>query len=147
MEFFIGEYEYALDNKGRINIPAKFRKAMSPEANETVIITLSRERCLDVYPRDVWEQRIVAKLNDFSEMDKNHRRLTSLIGANSVDSEIDNQGRIAIPSKLLNYAGLSGKVVVVGAFNRIELWNPETWNEYKQGADNALDTIQRELLP
>lgn len=147
MEFFIGEYEYALDNKGRINVPAKFRKAMSPNANDTMIITLSRERCLDVYPLDVWQERIVSKLSDFSEMDKSHRRLTSLIGANSVDSVIDKQGRIAIPPKLLNYAGLSGKVVVVGAFNRIELWNPEVRSEYMKSAENALDEIEKELLP
>lgn len=147
MGFFIGEYEYALDNKGRINIPAKFRKAMAPEANDTMIITLSRDKCLDVYPMDVWQKRIVDKLSDFSEMDPKHRRLTSLIGANSVDSAIDKQGRIAIPPKLLKYAELEGKVVVVGAFNRIELWNPEVREQYQTDPNSALDEIERELLP
>ena len=147
MAFFIGEYEYALDNKGRINIPAKFRKAMAPEANDTVIITLSREKCLDVYPLDVWQTRIVDKLSDFSEMNKAHRQLTSLIGANSVDSVFDKQGRIAIPPKLLNYANLQGKVIVVGAFNRIELWNPDTRQDYLTQASEALDQIENELLP
>lgn len=147
MDFFIGEYEYTLDNKGRINIPAKFRKAISSNANDTVIITLSREKCLDVYPLDVWQERIVSKLSNFSEMDKNHRRLTSLIGANSVDSLIDKQGRIAVPPKLLKYAQLTNKAVVIGAFNRIELWNPEVREQYLEDANSALDDIDRELLP
>jgi len=147
MAFFIGEYEYALDNKGRINIPAKFRKAISPEANDTMIITLSREKCLDVYPIDVWQERIVKKLSDFSEMDKTQRQLTSVIGANSVDSVIDKQGRIAIPPKLLNYAELGTKVLVVGAFNRIELWNPEIRKKYLDEAANVLEDVDRKLLP
>ncbi len=147
MEFFIGEYDYALDNKGRLNIPAKFRKAISPNANDTVIITVSQEKCLDVYPLDIWQDRIVSKLSDFSEMDKNQRRLTSLIGANSVDSVFDKQGRIMIPQKLLNYAELTNKVVIVGAFNRIELWNPEIRQKYLQDNSLALDGIDKNLLP
>lgn len=147
MEFFIGEYDYALDNKGRLNIPAKFRKAISPNANETVIITVSQEKCLDVYPLDIWQDRIVSKLSDFSEMDKNQRRLTSLIGANSVDSVFDKQGRIMIPQKLLNYAELTNKVVIVGAFNRIELWNPEMRQKYLQENNLAVDGIDKNLLP
>lgn len=147
MEFFIGEYDYALDNKGRLNIPAKFRKAISPNANDTVIITVSQEKCLDVYPLDIWQDRIVSKLNDFSEMDKNQRRLTSLIGANSVDSTFDKQGRIMIPQKLLNYAELTNKVIIIGAFNRIELWNPDIRQKYLQDNNLAIDGIDKNLLP
>jgi len=147
MEFFIGEYDYALDNKGRLNIPAKFRKAISSNANDTVIITVSQEKCLDVYPLDIWQDRIVSKLSDFSEMDKNQRRLTSLIGANSVDSVFDKQGRIMIPQKLLNYAELTNKVIIVGAFNRIDLWNPELRQKYLQDNSLALDGIDKNLLP
>ncbi len=147
MDFFIGEYDYALDNKGRLNIPAKFRKAISSNANETVIITVSQEKCLDVYPLDIWQDRIVSKLSDFSEMDKNQRRLTSLIGANSVDSVFDKQGRIVIPQKLLNYAELTNKVIIVGAFNRIELWNPDIRQKYLQDNNLAVDGIDKNLLP
>ncbi len=147
MDFFIGEYDYALDNKGRLNIPAKFRKAISSNANETVIITVSQEKCLDVYPLDIWQDRIVSKLSDFSEMDKNQRRLTSLIGANSVDSVFDKQGRIIIPQKLLNYAELTNKVIIVGAFNRIELWNPDIRQKYLQDNNLAVDGIDKNLLP
>lgn len=148
MDFFIGEYDYVLDNKGRLNIPAKFRKAIAPEANETVIITLSQDKCLDVYPLDVWQKRIVSKLSDFSEMDKDQRRLTSLIGANSVDSVIDKQGRIAIPQKLLTYANLTNKVIIVGAFNRIELWDPDIRQKYlAESNTNAVDSIDKNLLP
>ncbi|MBN2091203.1 division/cell wall cluster transcriptional repressor MraZ [candidate division KSB1 bacterium] len=147
MEFFIGEYDYALDNKGRLNIPAKFRKAISPNANDTVIITVSQEKCLDVYPLDIWQDRIVSKLSDFSEMDKNQRRLTSLIGANSVDSVFDKQGRIMIPQKLLNYAELTNKVIIIGAFNRIELWNPDIREKYLQDNNLAIDGIDKNLLP
>ncbi|MDZ7261981.1 MAG: division/cell wall cluster transcriptional repressor MraZ [candidate division KSB1 bacterium] len=147
MSFFIGEYDYTIDHKGRLNLPAKFRKAMSKEANETVIITRGQEKCLDVYPLDVWQQKIVEKINHFSETDRSQRYFTSVMGANSVDSVFDKQGRITIPPKLCQYAQIEKEVRIVGAFNRIELWNPQVREQYLREAEALHKEIDSGLLP
>lgn len=146
MSFFIGEYEYAIDNKGRLNIPAKFRKSISPNANDTFVIKEGPEHCLDVYPLDIYQEKIVAKLNDFSEMKKSHRKLTSLIGGSSTYSEVDKQGRIMIPPKFIEYAGLENKVIIIGAFNRIELWNPQIRQKYIEDTKAALEEFDEDAL-
>lgn len=146
MSFFIGEYEYTIDNKGRLNIPAKFRKAMSPAANDTFVIKEGPDNCLDVYPLDVYQEKIVARLNEFSEMKRSHRRLTSLIGGSSTYSELDKQGRIIIPPKFLKFADLKNKVNIIGAFNRIELWNPEKRSEYIEESKSALEEFDEDAL-
>jgi len=146
MSFFIGEYEYAIDNKGRLNIPAKFRKAMSPNANDTFVIKEGPERCLDVYPLDIYQEKIVSKLNGFSEMKKSHRKLTSLIGGSSAYSELDKQGRIMIPPKFIGHADLESKVIIIGAFNRIEIWNPQIRKKYIEESKLALEEFDEDVL-
>ncbi|MBN1353005.1 division/cell wall cluster transcriptional repressor MraZ, partial [candidate division KSB1 bacterium] len=139
-----GEYEYTIDTKGRLNIPAKFRKAMSPAANDTFVIKEGPEKCLDVYPLDVYQEKIVSKLNNYSEMKRSHRRLTSLIGGSSNYCELDKQGRIMIPPKFLEYASLESKVSIVGAFNRIELWDPQKRAAYIEESKTALDEFDED---
>ena len=119
MAFFIGEYRYNIDNKGRVNIPAKFRKSIVPEAENTFIITQGKDRCLDVYPLDVFQDKIVNKINEFSESNDAHRYYSSVRGSNSSDAPLDKQGRIAIPQKLLEYAGIKKDIVIIG----VETWH------------------------
>ena len=147
MSFFIGEYRYTIDNKGRVNIPAKFRKGLEPEADNTFIITQGKSQCLDVYPLDVFQDKIVNKINEFSESNDAHRYYTSLRGSNSSDASLDKQGRIAIPLKLLEYAGITKDIVIVGAFHRIELWDPQVREEYIDKMKNSEVQIEQELMP
>jgi len=130
MPLFIGEYFYTLDNKGRVNIPAKFRKATAESADNTYIISRGRDRCLYIYPLDVYENKIVNIIDKLSETDPLHRAYMSLLGAKSIDASLDKQGRISIPPKFLEYAGIKKDVQIVGAYNRIEIWDPEIRNEY-----------------
>ena len=146
MSFFIGEYEYTIDTKGRLNIPAKFRKSMSPAANDTFVIKEGPEKCLDIYPLDVYQEKIVAKLDGFSEMKRSHRRLTSMIGGSSAYSELDKQGRIMIPPKFLAFAGLENKVSIIGAFNRIELWDPESRKAYAEECKSVLEDFDEDSI-
>lgn len=147
MAFFIGEYQYTIDNKGRVNIPAKFRKTMSPEADNTFIITQGKDKCLDAYPLDVFQDKIVNKINEFSESDEAHRYYTSVKGSNSVDAQLDKQGRIAITPKLLEYAGIQKEIIIIGAFNRIEFWEPDVRQEYLEKMKNSEDKIDKEIMP
>jgi len=120
MPLFIGEFFYTLDDKGRVNIPAKFRKATSENADSTYIIQHGRDKCLYIYPMDVYENKIIEIIDKLSEADPIHRAYMSLLGSKSIDATLDKQGRITIPPKFLEYAGIQKDVHIVGAYNRIE---------------------------
>lgn len=147
MSFFIGEYQYTIDTKGRVNIPAKFRKNLTPEDENTFIITHSPDKCLDVYPLKVFQEKIVNKINDLSESNREHRYYTSVTGSNSSDSIIDKQGRIAIPQKLLDYGGITKDIMIIGAFHRIELWDPKEREKYLERMKNSELQIDQGLMP
>jgi MraZ protein len=137
MPLFIGEYFYTLDDKGRVNIPAKFRKATSEEADNTYIISHGKDKCLYIYPMDVYENKIVNIIDQLSETDPLHRAYMSLLGAKSVDASLDKQGRISIPLKFLEYAGITKDVQIVGAYNRIEVWDPKIRSQYVEEIESS----------
>jgi MraZ protein len=143
----IGRYDYSVDEKNRLNIPSKLRKSISPEANNTVIITKSDQKCLDVYPLDKFFKKIMGKLDEFSETDEGERFYTSEKGENSIDSSIDSQGRINIPKFLLDYAGIKKDVIIIGAFNRIEIWDPDEREKYLKEKKEQLAKLDKGILP
>ena len=137
MPLFIGEFFYTLDDKGRVNIPAKFRKATSENADSTYIIQHGRDKCLYIYPMDVYEKKIIEIIDKLSEADPLHRAYMSLLGSKSIDATLDKQGRITIPPKFLEYAGIQKDVHIVGAYNRIEIWDPQIREQYIQEIERS----------
>jgi MraZ protein len=135
----IGEYRYNLDNKGRLMIPVKFRHRFGMEA----IITRGVENCLFVFPKDEWE-KVVEKILKLPLSQSNSRAFTRLMLAGAYESQIDNQGRILIPENLRKYASLDKKVVIVGLYSRIEIWDEGKWTEYsKQSEDQAQEIAEK----
>jgi len=149
MPLFIGEFFYTLDDKGRVNIPAKFRKATSENADSTYIIQHGRDKCLYIYPMDVYENKIIEIIDKLSEADPIHRAYMSLLGSKSIDATLDKQGRITIPPKFLEYAGIQKDVHIVGAYNRIEVWDPKIREHYIQEIESSgidlEDKISKEI--
>ena len=114
-----GEYQHALDNKGRIFIPAKLRDELGTAA----YVTLSMDRCLSVYSEESWNG-LVEKVNALPFV--RQRKMRPLF-AHAVRCELDAQGRILLPQKLRAYAKLEKDVVVIGVSNRAEIWNADAW--------------------
>lgn len=137
MPLFIGEFFYTLDNKGRVNIPAKFRKATSESADNTYIISHGRDKCLYIYPMDVYEKKIINIIDKLSETDPLHRAYMSLLGSKSIDATLDKQGRITISPKFLEYAGIKKDVHIIGAYNRIEVWDPKIREQYVKEIESS----------
>ncbi len=137
MPLFIGEFFYTLDEKGRVNIPAKFRRATSENADSTYIIQYGRDQCLYVYPMDVYESKVIDIIDKLSEADPLHRAYMSLLGSKSIDVTLDKQGRITIPPKFLEYAGIEKDVQIIGAYNRIEIWDPKIREKYVQEIEQS----------
>ena len=113
----IGEYSYAIDDKGRLNFPPKFREAMGG----TFIVTRWLDDCLVAFPEDEWE-RISALLSEKSMVKS--RDVQRFLYATAVEASPDKQGRILLPKNLLAYAGLEKEALVVGTGKRAEIWNP-----------------------
>jgi MraZ protein len=134
---FLGRYEYQLDQKGRVSLPADYRR----KAEGTRFVLLQWESThLTLFPADVWEE-VRGRL---LELRRNRPELTTLlrdVTSRAADVEPDRQGRILIPAWLKEKAGLDGGVLLVGAMDRVELWDPETFR--KQHPDElAKDAAQ-----
>lgn len=116
----IGEYSYAIDDKGRLNFPPKFREAMGG----TFIVTRWLDDCLVAFPEDEWE-RISALLSEKSMVKS--RDVQRFLYATAVEASPDKQGRILLPPPLREHAGLDKEVVVIGVGDYAELWEPARW--------------------
>lgn len=125
-----GHYEHTVDQKGRMNFPAKLLK----ELGEHFYISKSiNEKCLTVYTSESWNT-LCEKLKGNSS--KNALAVQRFIFGSACEAEPDKQGRIAIPSALRTYAGITGEVVVVGMADRAEIWDKAAWEEYEKIFDS-----------
>ena len=146
MAFFYGRYEYVIDEKWRINVPAKFRKAAGAGSDERYVITLGLDRCIYVYPPEQWsliEKRLRQLSNDLPE----ERRYIRIVGANASDSKVDAQGRIALPRNLLNELNIDKNIVIIGAFDHIEVWKPEAYEEFMKKGPSYEEVAERIFRP
>lgn len=132
MPSFKGQYEYAVDEKGRIMLPLKLRRALSPEAEGRFVVTRGEDPCLVLYPVNVW-QLIEDQLRQQNLYQQNVRRFVRELLRWAEDVELDGQNRLMIPRELLQWAGIRGRVLLVGMLDRIELWNPETFAQHELG--------------
>ena len=121
MKGFLGEYEATLDAKGRFLLPAGLKKQL-PEGDMQFVINRGFEKCLTLYPMKSWEPIYaeISKLNDFDPKVREFRRFF-MNGATEV--EPDTAGRILLPPNLKEYGGLTKDIVLVSAFDKIEIWD------------------------
>lgn len=137
---FIGEYYYNLDAKGRMAIPSKIRN----QVGETLIITRGLDSCLFLYEKKDWEQ-LAEKIKNLPLSQANSRAFARLMLAGAMEVTIDNQGRILIPDYLRNYADLKKKIVLVGVYDRLEIWDEDNWNTYKNKTERESSEIAEKL--
>lgn len=133
MARFFGRYEHTLDPKGRLILPAKFRAAFERGG----FLTQNSERCLALWTPDEFEKQMAARLEQ-AEAGKADRNLVRLWASNSHEVEVDRQGRMAIPSHLREFARLDSEVLVTGAIDRVELWDPATWEQNVAPAESRM---------
>ena len=121
---FIGEYSYSLDSKGRINMPARFRQALSKNNKNTFVCTRGMDSCIWVYPLSQWFE-IEKGLRSLSSLSKIHRTFVRNTARYATPSTYDKQGRITLSPSLIEYAGLEKEVLIIGMVNKMEVWNPK----------------------
>jgi MraZ protein len=124
---FLGEFVHTVDDKGRLTIPARFRVDLAAG----LVVTRGIDRCLVIYPLEEWEQ-LAEQVSALPMTDRRARAFRRLVFANASDAVPDKQGRVLIPPRLREYAGLDSEAIVTGLNTYIEVWSPELWGEERE---------------
>jgi MraZ protein len=132
---FRGTFEYSLDNRGRIPIPARYRASFSLGA----ILVESQDGCVEVYTSEAYE-READYLTTQRPTRRKARRLRRGFFGRSLDVELDRQGRILLPQRLRQHGDLNGSVLIVGRGECLEIWNPERWGVEQKEIDEKYET-------
>ena len=145
MATFRGSYKHSIDHKGRVSIPARFRRLLSGDASETFVILRGFDAFVSLYPADEFK-RLEDRLRSRSFSDQTARRYQRLLLLDSRDETLDAQGRVAIPPSLIAHAGLKKEVLVNGVLDHIEIWSPEAFEKYMASSDRTYEDMAGELL-
>jgi len=137
---FIGEYKHTIDDKGRLAIPVKFRGDLAKGA----VVTRGLDASLFLFPKEEWD-KLAEKLAGLPLGKSNSRAFARLMLAGAMDVELDKQGRVVVPEYLRSYANVTKSVVVAGLYNRLELWDADTWDAYKQKTEAEVGDIAEQL--
>lgn len=138
---FRGTFDYTLDAKNRLTVPAKFRASLS----DGVVLAKQVAGCVAVWRPDDYESYIQAALQPFHPMSPEAEKLQRFFSANAHDAELDSAGRIMVPAFLLEHASLGKDVVVTGAGHCLEIWDRGAWQDYNDRLAADVATITSRL--
>ncbi|MEA3332294.1 MAG: division/cell wall cluster transcriptional repressor MraZ [Pseudomonadota bacterium] len=142
---FRGRFEYSLDSKGRLNIPAKFRDILVHQFNSELVITTALGNILDCYPLAKWIE-IEEKLNALPSSRVELKSFKRLYVSGAVECSLDKQGRVLLPPTLRSWAGLDQKdnsVVIAGMIDKLEIFSRERWVEEEDGIAKTPEEIAK----
>jgi MraZ protein len=129
-----------LDEKGRLTVPAKFREHLG----ERFIVTVGLDGCLSGYPMEEWD-KLTARLRELPVTSRDARAFQRLLLAGASEVEPDRQGRVLIPPRLREVAGIEDEAIVVGLNVRMEIWAPPRWRAYQEAAAATFEETAEKL--
>ena len=138
---FRGHYDYSLDAKNRLNVPAKFRAAFS----SGVVLAKGLEPCVAVWAPDTFERWTESFLSNLNPVSPERRKLTRYFAGSSFDVELDSAGRVTLNNALLEHAGIQKDVVVVGNLDHLEIWDRDRWSDDQQALNAEVAGIAESL--
>lgn len=130
---FRGQHEHSLDAKDRLTVPSGFRDQLAGD----VVLAKGPDTCLWLMPKPVFEDMVEKFVAPHSPFSVNARRLRRVLNANAIEGELDSAGRIRVPRKLAEAAGLDGSCAINGAGEYVEIWNATAWQEESELLDFA----------
>lgn len=145
MAGFKGQASYSVDTKGRVAIPAKMRNVMNPEAKGTFTATRGFDKCIFLYPLDRWEE-IEGQIGAKSTFDPDARAFTRRIMMWAEEVTLDGQGRIGIPKPLMEFAGVKDRALILGALDRLEIWDPDAFEQYLNEETVDYETLAERVM-
>ncbi len=142
MSGFLGRYRYSLDAKGRVSLPAPFHR--HADSDEFVLIGFHPE-ALTLYPEQAWAG-VETRLREMVERRPEFRPHVLRLTGNAVRTSPDGKGRILIPDHLRTEAGLEDEALIVGALDKIEIWDPDRFEERTAGEDEEFDRLASSIF-
>jgi len=139
---FKGTYHLRIDPKGRVPVPAAFRRLLGGAVGRLVVTVL--DQCLAAYPPSEWE-RLETQLRALPAFSRPVKAVTRLLASRAADCVLDVQGRILLPPALRAAASLQREAVVVGVLDRFEIWAPGAWDAFLQESERALDDVSLDI--
>lgn len=140
IKMFMGEYHHTIDSKGRLIIPSKIRD----DLGNSFFMTRGLEGCLYVYPKSNWEN-IIAKYKEIPDT-KDKRYFMRIFLSGATNCELDSQGRVNIPTPLLDYAKLEKECLIIGVDDRLEIWSKDEWDIFINTNENKLSDLADTLF-
>lgn len=145
MSAFRGQYTYSLDSKGRLAVPARFRKLLDVESEDTFVVVKGFDHCISVYPLAEWERK-EAVLREQAITNSRTRKVVRTLMASATETPCDGQGRILIPPPLIAWARLEKDVLINGALDRLELWHPDVFAGYIGDIEETFEELAEDLI-
>ncbi len=141
---FRGSFEHTLDAKGRVSVPSRFRDIIADRYDGRLVLAMDYDRCLTVYPLEEWE-RLEEKIKTLPMMKQEVKDFRRFLLSSATECELDKQGRLQIPPMHREHAGLLKNVMLIGIFDKIEIWDAKAWeSRHSQNGDkigNALAAL------
>jgi transcriptional regulator MraZ len=138
---FRGHFEYALDAKNRLNVPAKIRAAFSGG----VVLAQGLEPCVTIWVPDEFERWTESFLSNLNPLSPERRKLTRYFAGTSFDGELDSAGRVILNQALIEHAGIEREVVIVGNLDHLEVWDRGRWGEERSSLNQEISGIAESL--
>lgn len=142
MSTFLGSYTYTLDDKGRVSLPAPFRRDVE---DQHFVLLRVYAPSLSLYPQSAWRE-VETRLRNLLRDQPESRTWVMSVLANAVEVSPDSQGRILVPSRLQETAGLENQVLMVGMIDRVELWNPSDFEGAVEGGEEQSDRYASQIF-
>lgn len=124
MPYFYGSFEHALDDRGRVAVPARFRRALQDGG----VVRAGNDGCAEIYTHETFETETERRLGDAGGTRRSSRRVRRAFLAGAFEVELDRQGRVLLPQGIRTECGLDGRAIVIGCGDYIEIWDPARWN-------------------
>ena len=142
---FYGEHEHAIDRKGRLIIPAKFRQALQEHDVKSLFLTRGLDGCLFVFPENEW-RLAESRFKQIPFTKGEGRRFNRLFFSGAAEVAVDRLGRVLVPKPLKEFAQIKQDVVIVGVSNRIEIWSKEKWRAFYETSQPSFEEVAERVL-
>ncbi len=137
----LGEHDHTIDDKNRLTLPAKFRKAFS----DGIVLTRGMDGCLYGYARRDWERLVRSRLATLDPLSKESRQMQRFFFSSAWEGELDKQGRVVVPGSLAEHAGLDRDVVVAGVNDHVEIWDRGQWRDQLREVEGSAERVAERL--
>ncbi|WP_131535895.1 division/cell wall cluster transcriptional repressor MraZ [Pedobacter nototheniae] len=145
MTQLLGEFDCKLDAKGRLMVPASLKKQLPEAERDGLVINRGFEKHLVIYPKKVWDE-IVADLSKLNQYEKKTREFIRFFTRGASELTLDASGRVLLPKSLLEFAGISGDVVLACQFNKIEVWAKSAYDDLLDNEPENFANLAEEVM-